>query len=319
MLRSVRSKSTIAVACPGQGILPRGCLHQFKAHQALFQDSLDCVDEALGENFSSYLVELPPEQDPWSLSTANAQPAIVASTFIHYELLRKLHGIDLATGPKVSHLLGHSLGEYSALLLGGALTLSQAVQIVRRRGVLMEELVKDKDYAMIVLVFKPASFESVLEVASARGVLACVNNETQILISGDPKALEQAIDEMNSGKKTILKQAKLPVTIPFHNMILQSIESELGDMVASPLVSTKPIISNHTGAPSSDLYVDTVRANSTPVQWKKSMELLIDLGVTDVVNLGPGSAVDAVNKRFKVTNHAVKTLEDMEKLAALMN
>lgn len=317
MLRNFRRASTFAVACPGQGILPRGCLLPFAKHQPLFQKSLDSVDEALGEQFSKYLLE-PSGSDSWSLSTSNAQPAIVTSTYVIKELFRDLYGVDLAKDSRVSHLLGHSLGEYTALLLGGALTLPQAVQIVRKRGLLMEELVKGEEFAMVVLVFKPTSFDSVLEIAQKYRVLACVNNQTQILISGDPGTLKAALTEMNTPKKTILKLVKLPVTIPFHNEVLSCIEADLNALLTAKGTSSKPIVSNCRGELSSDLFSTTVLANSQPVQWKKSMEYIIGEGVTDMVNLGPGNAVGAINSRFEVRNHAVGNLEDMEKLAFSM-
>lgn len=317
MLQLVRRASSFAVTCPGQGIIAKGCLSVLKSHQHLFQKTLDCVDETLGETFSQHLLEAPPSlADAWSQSTANAQPAIVASTYVIYSLFKQLYGIDLANDLRVSYLLGHSLGEYTALLLGGVLTLPQAIEVVRQRGLLMEELVKSKSYAMTVLVFKHTEFDAVVKVAQEHGVLACVNNGMQVLISGEPAQLQLAIDSMNSPKKRILKLAKLPVTIPFHNKVLQPIDEKLAALVKEQSVSSKPVISNLTGEVcTKDPFLNTVKSNSRPVHWKRSMEYLVENGVTKVVNLGPGAAVDAINGRFKVDNFPLKTLEDFEKLA----
>lgn len=320
MLSLIRRASTFAVTCPGQGIVAKGCLNALKSHQHRFQQILDCVDETLGESFSSHLLEPPSSRpDTWSQLTSNAQPAIVASTYVIYNLYKELYGIDLAHDSRVSYLMGHSLGEYTALLLGEVITLPQAIAVVRKRGVLMEELVKDKDYAMAVLVFKPSEFDAVVKMAHEYDVLACINNSTQILISGEPSQLQRAVDAMNSPKKTILKQAKLPVTIPFHNTVLRPMDDQLAALVTEQRTSSKLLISNLTGTECADLpFSNTVKSNSRPVQWKKSMELLVEKGVRKVVNLGPGNAVDAINGRFNVDNFPLKGLEDFEALAKAM-
>lgn len=321
MLQFVRRASTFAVTCPGQGIVAKGCLSLLKAHQHLFQPALDCVDETLGEHFSRHLLDLAPAAaDQWSQSTANAQPAIVASTYVLYSLFRRLHGVDLATDPRVSHLMGHSLGEYTALLLGGALSLSQAIAVVRQRGLLMEELVASAPYAMTVLVFKPLEFDAVVDIANTHGVLACVNNATQVLISGEPSQIKAAIDAMNSPKKRILKQAQLPVTIPFHNEVLRAMDDKLGALVPEPKALSKPIVSNLTGEVClTDAFANTIKCNSRPVQWKKSVETLTELGVTRLINLGPGTAVDAINGRFKVENFPLKSVDHFDQLAQAMD
>ncbi|SGZ55921.1 CIC11C00000002284 [Sungouiella intermedia] len=317
MLLLIRRASTFAVACPGQGIIVRGCLNALKSHQHLFQKSLDCVDETLGCNFSSHLLDSPSSTpDSWSQSTANAQPAIVASTYVLYSLFKELHGIDLARDSRVSYLMGHSLGEYTALLLGGVLTLPQAIAVVRKRGLFMEQLVQQKKYAMTVLVFKPAEFDRVVDIAKEHGILACINNSTQVLISGEPEQLQKAVDVINLPKKRILKQAQLPVTIPFHNNVLSPMDDQLAALVTDESRPSKPVISNLTGQPCENYpFSNTVKSNSLPVQWKKSMEFLIEQGVSQIVNLGPGNAVDAINGRFKVHNWPLKGLEDFDKLA----
>lgn len=316
-----RRASTFAVACPGQGILPYGCLHPLLPKLEKFRNSMEIVDEALGEKFCQHLVEAPTTSlEKWSQLTSNAQPAILTSTFIIYDLFRQTHGVDLANHPKVSYLMGHSLGEYTALLLGGVISLSEAVRLVRKRGILMETLTKDKEYGMAVLMFKPADFQHVRSIAEEQGVLACINNASQILILGEFHQIERCIDFVNSPKKKILKVAKLPVTIPFHNKCLHPIEEELQKMVKNVESPSRPIMSNLTGKPAiSDPFQNTLMCNSRPVLWKNSMEYLIENNVESVINLGPGNAVDSINGRFKVKNHPLKGFGDFDKLAQLLS
>ncbi|OVF04333.1 putative [acyl-carrier-protein] S-malonyltransferase [Clavispora lusitaniae] len=322
MLTFLRRHSTFAVACPGQGIVSRGCLSSLKSFLPYYQHVLDCVDDTLGEHFSAHLLAEPPKKqnvamvDPWSSLTANAQPAIVTATYVIYELLRRLHGVDLAHHPRVSYILGHSLGEYSALLLGGVLSLESTIKIVRQRGLLMQQLVKETPYGMKVLIFRPASFSRVIEVAKQHNVLACINNATQISVSGYPHDLEKALDAMNDPKRVILKSVDLPVNIPFHNALLAPIESTLAKLPSELQEPSKPIVSNVTGRVSQgDVYLNTVRANSQPVDWKGSMEFIESQNVTGIVNLGPGDALDAINSRFKLVNYPLKSAQDMEHLA----
>lgn len=318
MFTPLRHLSTgkLAVACPGQGIIPRGCLYSFKKHEDLIKPSLQLVDEVLKEKFSEKLIEQPPtEADPWSLKTSNAQPAILAATYITYELFQKLYGIDLVKNDKTGYLLGHSLGEYSALVLGGVLDFGRAVEVVRKRGLLMEQLFDKGEYTMLVLVFRPKSFETVEAVANKHGVLACVNNSSQILISGPIAPVEAALGDMPKG--AVLKLVKLPVKIPFHNSLLQKIEPELAELAPEPKTPLKPIVSNLTGQVSEGhCFLNTVLDNSQPVLWKQSFDFLKKQGVEGVVGLGPGQALGDMNKRSGLGTHPAVSLDDMEELAS---
>ncbi|GBL49070.1 hypothetical_protein [Candidozyma auris] len=310
------TQKAIAVACPGQGIIPRGCLAAFKPHHDLIAPSLELVDEVLNEKFSKNLFgDTSADADEWSLRTSNAQPAILASTVITNQMFEKLHGIDMVKEPKVHYVLGHSLGEYTALVLAGVLDFGDALRIVRKRGLLMEELIGIGDYSMMVLVFRPGNFDAVSAVAAEYNVLACVNNSSQISISGTSLQVEKALAAMPEG--AVLKSVKLPVKIPFHNELLESIESQLAEMAPKDLKQPiKPIVSNLAGSVSTgNCYLNTVKDNSKPVLWKQSLDFLKNNGIKHIVNLGPGSALGDMNKRSGLENHPLVGIEDMKVLA----
>ncbi|WPK22920.1 hypothetical protein PUMCH_000143 [Australozyma saopauloensis] len=319
-----KALKSIALACPGQGIWPQGCLYHLRKHESLFRDSLDCLDETIGSSFSKFLLDQSSTQnESWNLSTANAQPAILSSTYILLDIFKKLHGIDLASSSSTTHLLGHSLGEYTAITLAKVISLEDGLNLVRRRGLLMEEFAKstaDRKWEMHVLVFRPAAFDLVLRKVTEAGLLACVNNETQLSISGELKRILLLLSDLNTPKKTILKQAVLPVEIPFHNSVLTEVEEELlkvRPVSGSPI---KPVVCNIDGVSASeDLLEKTIRATSRPVQWKKSMDHLCSLHTDTVINIGPGSAVDSINSRFKIKNLPMKNEEDMKSLAKLLS
>ncbi|RKP31045.1 FabD/lysophospholipase-like protein [Metschnikowia bicuspidata] len=309
----------LALTCPGQGILPQGCLHHLRKHRDLFDKSLQCIDEIMGSNFSKALLDVPHNRpDPWNLSTANAQPAILGATYVLCEVFRKLHGIDLVAHPRTFFLLGHSLGEYSALVLGGAVPFEDGTRLVRKRGLLMEEFPQRSE--MHVLVFRQAAFEKVIDITQREDVLACINSETQVSISGDPEKLKDVISTLNSSKKTILKDVILPVHIPFHNKVLEPVEHELRKILATSSNSLKSIVCNVDGvARTEDVLRHTISATSRPVQWKKSMDFLGDNGCDVVLNLGPGNALDGMNGRFSIQNLALRNEEDMLALVAVLD
>lgn len=311
---SLHMPRLLAIACPGQGILPGGCLAALKPHVYLFQKQLDQVDAALGERFALKL--LAPQSDEWNIKTTNAQPAIVAATYIHHHVFEQLTGMHLATAPQTRFLLGHSLGEYLALLLGGAFSLTDAVRLVRERAQLMATAAAG-EYTMRVLVFKPALFDNVVATAEEHGVLACVNNGTQVSILGTPQRVDAAIAAINSPKKQLIKNVQLPVSIPFHNAALADIEQHL----LAPGLGTlaTPVVSNLTGKVEPHAFAAAAKCVSRPVQWKRSLEFVIGQGVTDIVNMGPGTSIDSINARFPVTNHPLKTAEDMTALANYIN
>lgn len=315
-----RKISSIALACPGQGVLPQGCLHNFIPYKSLIEQSLNCIDDIAQAPFSKHLLDPPSNaKDSWNLSTANAQLAILGSTYILSELFYKLHGVEIATHEKTSHILGHSLGEYTALVLGKVISFEDGLKLVRRRGQLMEDFVAenntDQDYEMRVFIFKPSSFELIYTSAVDATVLACVNNETQISVSGPSQDIQALVQELNSQNKTILKNIKLPVKVPFHNKVLCDVEGALHLMDLNSSPSIKPIICNIDGAAHiEDLLSKTISATSLPVQWKTSMELLQKDSVEYVINIGPGNAVDAINNRFKIQNIPLKNVDDMAKI-----
>jgi len=309
-----------AITCPGQGIVKDGLLAPYVKFQQHFEESLEIIDESLNEKFSEKLLN---DQEgfgkQWLIHTSNAQPAILATTYIICEIIRKEYGIDLPQNEKVQFLLGHSLGEYTALLLAGVLDLAGAIKLVRERGRLMEELVSSDEYSMVALMFKPKDFNEIMLKSKEMKVLANINSYQQLVLSGKLSEIEETIETINSKSKKILKTVKLPVKIPFHNSILHDIEPKLLQLAAPIQKPTKPIVSNLQGEVSADPLLSTIRANSQPVQWTKSMEYLVRNDITDVINLGPGDVLNGLNSKFKVRNHSVDSVESMNELQFLFD
>lgn len=333
-----------ALALPGQGIVRSGFLAPYKKYQHHFQQHLEIVDEALGEKFSENLFnESESFSRQWLLKTSNAQPAILTTTYAILEIIKRELYIDLAA--RASFLLGHSLGEYTALAVAGIIDLPTAVRLVRKRALLMEEVVaserekniakhtdsiSDKDsisdndsisdgYGMLALMIRPTLFDTVIVRARQKGILANVNSRQQIVVSGQLQLLQLFVAEINSDTKLVLRAVKLPVEIPFHNELLQPVVQPLRDEIYSHKVREQrvPIILNLTGKPSYDHHgtiANTLEANYRPVQWVDSLEYLVGAGVSTVVNVGPGEVLQGLNLKFAVDNISVDMPESFEKV-----
>lgn len=301
-----------AVTCPGQGIIQAGFLGPYAQYRDnLLSPVLEEIDQALDMKFTENLFN----QDPgfardWLMHTANAQPAIVSTTYIINYLYEQVAGQSLIDCSDA--ILGHSLGEYSALLLSGVTDLSTAVRLVRRRGELMQSLLDPtSDYGMMALMIRPNQFDSLVSYFHEHRVLANINSFQQLVILGEKSQLQSVLSEV-PGKKSILKKISLPVQIPFHNELLSQIEPELTGLVDFSSIKQPriPIISNLSGEKVLDAkqaVSNTIAVNSKPVQWVKSLSLLQAENYR-VLNLGPGEVLHNLNSKFDLENVSLSSL-----------
>lgn len=309
-----RSLHSFAVTLPGQGLVRPGLLCPYASLSQYVKEELQTATDVLGQAFTDNLFG---SQTKWLQATSNAQPAILTTSYCIYLILRRKFGLDLMHHPKVKYVLGHSLGEYSALVINGQLDFAFALQLVATRGRLMEEFVGNGQYAMKAVLFRLSAFETLVHESAQAGLLANINSRNQIVLSG----LERDIDSFvsaNRKAKRVLKVVTLPVRVPFHNKILSTIEPALYQMCAANTNRIHqgkiPMISNLTGKPAEDAIANTLLANNKPVQWVLSMDFLVKNGVTNVVNLGPGSILQGINSKWAVSNHSVDSPEEMQLL-----
>lgn len=296
-----------AVTCPGQGFIRSNLLAPYLKYRPLYQLALDEIDQALNTSFSEDMIS---NDETWLHSTSNAQPAILSMTVIIHRILAH-HGIDLVANSLA--IIGHSLGEYTALVLNNKLDLTTAVKLVRLRGQLMESLPL-LGYKMYALMFKPQHFQHIYDVCQQHDVLANINGVQQIVISGHHAKLDLIITTLNKEKKIILRTTQLPVQIPFHNPILSPIEGQLTEFLSKSQQgeAITTMISNLTGdvVVNNDMVPTVISANSQPVQYVKSMDTLKNLGITTLFNLGPGTILHNLNRKYDFTNHLIDTVDE---------
>jgi len=283
-----------AFLLPGQGSqavgMGKALFDAFPEARAVFQ----AADDALAEPLSRLCFEGPESE---LVLTRNAQPAILTTSIA-------AHAVWSARGGPAAFVAGHSLGEYSALVAAGALSLPDAVRAVRARGTFMQEAVPAGTGAMAAVLGLDAEVVTRVcaEVAGNEVVSpANFNSPEQTVIAGHATAVERAGAKLReAGAKRVVP---LAVSAPFHTALMEPAKARLAEVLARCTVSAPrmPVVTNVEAAPNADaarvvpLLVSQV---SAPVRWVESVRALAAAGVTRVVELGPGRVLGGLVKRI---------------------
>jgi [acyl-carrier-protein] S-malonyltransferase len=254
------------------------------------------ADAALGFSISKLCFEGPADE---LTLTKHAQPAIVTASIAALAALEQ--SFPELTPPRFA--LGHSLGEYSALVAAGALTLEDAVRLVHLRGSAMQEAVPPGQGAMAAIMGgDPASVAALCEEAAQGEVLSPANFNApgQIVISGAASAVARAV-EIASTKK--LKGIPLKVSAPFHCALMapaaRAVEAALGRITLGALAF--PVVANVDAKPNTEsarVPELLVRQIDAPVRWEESVAAIAAAGVTRALEIGPGKVLAGLAKRI---------------------
>ena len=305
---------------PGQGAqavgMGRALYDWSPAARAVFDE----VDEALGEPLSTLVFEGSPER---LTLTANAQPALMATSLAAVRAFEERAGVGLAS--LVGFVAGHSLGEHSSLAAAGAISVGDAARLLRLRGQAMQDAVPAGEGAMAAILGAdvPTVEAVVAEAAAAGGVceLANDNGEGQQVISGSAAAVERAV--ALAKERGARRSVMLQVSAPFHCALMQPAAERLAEALAAVPLSAPavPVIANVTAEPVQDLAAIRellVRQVTSRVRWRESMATMVRLGVDGVIEFGAGKVLTGLAKRGVpgAALHNVQEPADVEALAA---
>lgn len=284
---------TIAFVFPGQGSQSVGMLNGF-SHLPEVKTLMDAADDALGESLSGLIAEGPIE----TLSlTVNTQPAMLLSAMAFYAAWRQ------AGGPEPAVLAGHSLGEYSAHTVAESFKFSDAIRLVRYRAESMQSAVPVGVGTMAALIgLDDATVEAICQEAKDTGLVCPANKNApgQIVIAGEVAAVERAV--ALAKEKGCRRAVMLPVSAPFHSPMMQSAGEAIRARLATIDVAEDrlPVVANVDAKvhPAAELADVLARQAYSPVEWIESVKTMLAMGVTDIVECGPGKVLTGLIRRI---------------------
>jgi [acyl-carrier-protein] S-malonyltransferase len=291
----------IAFLFPGQGSQAVGMGRAFSESSGAAKRVFEEANDALGFDLRRVMFDGPESE---LALTATTQPAVLTASVAAAAACAE-RGLTPALAA------GHSLGEYSALVVAGALRLADAVRVVRRRGELMQQAVPIGTGAMAAIMGVAADVVEKVCAEAARGEvveIANVNSELQVVIAGHRAAVERAVvlARERGGRKSVL----LPVSAPFHCALMapaaEGLARELGTAVVSD--PTIPVVRNVDGGVTrraADVVPFLLRQVASPVRWTDCVRRLVAEGAAAFVEVGPGRVLTGLVKRIVEDRPAV--------------
>jgi [acyl-carrier-protein] S-malonyltransferase len=302
-----------SVIFPGQGSQLVGMGKEFYQKYELVKKLFKEGDETLGFPISKLILDGPKDKLDF---TENTQPAIFLLSYSIFKLVKEEFNIDLN---KANFFAGHSLGEYSALASAEALSFSDTLKILKIRGKAMQSSVPKGEGGMIaVLGSKIDIIENIIKENKNKYecFVANDNSEGQIVLSGNIIDLEKMMIDLKSNN---IKNIKLPVSAPFHCKLMNKativMNKELSKLNFENPKNT--LISNVTGkeiSSAEDLKDLLVKQIESRVRWRESVLLMINKGVNQFIEIGPGKVLSGLIKRIdkNVKISAINSEEDIK-------
>jgi [acyl-carrier-protein] S-malonyltransferase len=291
--------SRFAFVFPGQGSqavgMGRALAAASPAAAAVFAEA----DDALGERISRLAWEGPADVLD---RTENAQPALLATSIAYLASLRERQAGTQE--PEPAFAAGHSMGQYSALVAAGVVSIADGVRLVRERGRLMQASGEGRDGAMAaILGLDDARLPELVAEASALGVFGVANRNApgQVVVSGERAAVEAAgeIARRMGARKTIV----LPVSVAAHSPLMAAAADGMQKVLAGvPFADPRPPLLANADArllsTGEACRAELVEHLTTGVDWVRAVETMAAAGVTTFVEVGPGRVLTGLIKRI---------------------
>jgi len=302
-----------AVIFPGQGSQYVGMGSDFYKKFDLAKKTFEIVDKTLGFSLTNIILNGPEEE---LKLTKNTQPAIMTIGVCIFNVLNQKFDFNLNNA---KFFAGHSLGEYTALVCSGSLTVERAAYLLHERGKSMQDAVPAGQGAMMAILGMTVSeIEKEINLFPKEKIceIANDNSNSQVVVSGEKNVIKILNENLKKKKK---KGILLPVSAPFHCSLMKRAAESMKDKIENTnFLKPKPnIISNVTAKEEVDvnkikpLLIDQITSR---VRWKESVSYMIKQGVEDFLEIGPGKVlsglVKKINKDVKISN--VNSIEDIK-------
>ena len=293
-----------SVVFPGQGSQVVGMGKELYDKHKIVRDLFNEADETLGFSLSKLIIDGP--KDDLDL-TINTQPAIFLTSYSIFKVIKDEHNIDLSNAHAFA---GHSLGEYSALACAGYLNFNETLKILKLRGESMQNAVPKGIGGMLaVLGTTTETIEKILDENkdNFQAQIANDNSDGQIVVSGKLEDLKKMMENLKENK---IKNIQLPVSAPFHCSLMEkateNMRGPLNNLSIEPVGIN--IVSNVTGLAvnePSKIKELLIKQIENRVRWRESILKMIDEGVDNFIEIGPGKVLAGLIKRI---NKQVKTI-----------
>ena len=283
---------SLGAVFPGQGAQSVGMLAELAEQFDSIEARFDEASQALGFDMWQ-MVQNGPAED--LSATQNTQPVLLTASVAVWDVWR-------ANAPPPAYVAGHSLGEYSALTSAGAMSFVDAVKLVRLRGELMEAAVPRGQGAMAaVMGLEDDEIRECCEAVDGIVVAANFNAPGQVVIAGEAAAVEAGAEQCKAAGAR--RAVMLDVSGPFHSPLMAAAKEEFAEALNALALSMPeiPIVQNVNASVPSNL--DELRTNllgqiAEPVLWSSCVTKMVELGVTEFVECGPGSVLAGLIRRI---------------------
>jgi [acyl-carrier-protein] S-malonyltransferase len=300
----------VAFVFPGQGSQSVGMGKALAQASPAAAEIMAEADRALGDSISRLAFEGPAEELDL---TVNAQPALVAASIAFHAALHERWAAAGVEAPVPVYCAGHSMGQYSALVAAGSISLGDAVRLVRERGRQMQASGQGRSGAMAAIIgLEEARLPELLAAGAPHGSVTVANRNApgQVVVSGDRSAVEAAVAAAKDlgAKRGIL----LPVSVAAHSSLMEDAARGMAAVIepvsfADPVV---PLLANADARPltsAADARHELIEHLTRGVDWVGAVEHMTAQGVTAFVEVGPGKVLTGLIKRIAPEATALAT------------